>query len=776
MVDISFNSAADAIKSAQGTSFFSDVNDAMGKLGGELRSPSFDSLDNMTSSAQALDITGQVDEFALTQAFGNDGAAVWDVLQQVQDVSDGFTECGSYMQDALLGAQQDFVRNSGIQQAGRELSRALGSADDMIDCVAGFATLFDSKGIIDDALGLGDLAQLTSRVRSIIEDASNASSISNILANTAVVQNLVNDFNGMCGDMMSQINALIQKDVDAMAAALTKLSQWAAFAKLATGDPCALVNTNRMLDHISEPVMEDVVKLYEQVTGQTVTPTDPIIGLGDFLGKPVGTVANIPKLRQQAQTGLPSFSAIADSLPVGTDQANLTSYTSTPMNYVNGVGWVLPEEAQSDFTKQVISGSTPMGASVARFRDNAAAVEYKAVAEDKLKVAKVHKVGWCSGGVDSRNMERGMSANRNKDECAATGGEWKEKEMTDNEVQIAGSLEAAMGSVAKSLSNVFDNVVKGPAGSSSSSAIPTASLPTIVSKVRNVVPSAASVLGNAVKAFVPAKSKPAQASSPDPSDPHPFEPLAVESLTLADVKPQDIAEAIGASLPPDVTKQLSNIGGDISEVHQSREVVELAMKTGDWTNVETCACEPRTAQAAVVEVGSCDFSGLTFPDGYKLIEPSFYTSTLLAKVQAAEASGSGEYVTGDDGNIYQSAQAVVLAKYGATVVNPFEPGKEACQKYSGIWTTTLEAQTGASGSGVSFNIANAKSKEVCINANGQWVCKKGVPKATSGQKAVESWGKFTNKKNVNTRSKLPSEKQFDTDKLPSLSFSSFKNI
>jgi hypothetical protein len=59
-----------------------------------------------------------------------------------------------------------------------------------------------------------------------------------------------------------------------------------------------------------------------------------------------------------------------------------------------------------------------------------------------------------------------MSVNRSKEECAATGGEWKEKEMTDNEVKIAGSLEAAMGSVAKSLSDVFENIVGDPPPSS----------------------------------------------------------------------------------------------------------------------------------------------------------------------------------------------------------------------------------------------------------------------------------------------------------------------
>jgi hypothetical protein len=752
------------IKSAQGTSYFTDVNDALGKLGGELRSPSFDSLDNMRNNAQSLQIVGKVDQFALQQAFGQDGEDIWQVLTQVQDVSDGMTNCGDFMEGALLGAQADFIRNSGIQQAGRELSRALGSADEMADCVAGFATLLDSAGIIDDALGMGDLPQLNSRVRSIIEDSTNASSLNNILANTAVVQNLVNDYNNMCGEMMGKVNALIQKDVDAMGAALTKLAQWAAFAKLATSDPCALVNTNRMLGHIAEPVMDDIVKLYQGVTGQSVTLTDPIIPLGEFLGKPLGTVVDVPKLKQAASEGLPGFGQVADAIPIG-QELHTSEYTKTAMEYVNGVGWVLPEDAKTDFTKGILDGKSPFGESATRFRANAAHVEHKAVSEHPLAVAKVHKVSWCDGG----NQE--AIANRNERECAATGGEWKEKEMTDNEVQVAGSLEAAMGNVAKSLADVFDNIVGDPPASSGSSALSGANIPVVVSKARQTISNLAAFAGAPATPFDPSKPPTAQKYSPDPKDPMPFESLAMASYTLAAELPGAAKLLGGAKLPPDVQKQLSNIGGDISEVHQSREVVELAMKTGDWSNVETCTCQPRKATAGAVEVGQCDFTGLGFPDGYKLIEPSFYTPALLAKVQAAEATNTGEYVTGDDGNIYQSAEVVVMSQYGATIVNPFEQGKEACIKYSGKWTTTVEAAAGASGSGSTFDITNAKSKQVCENANGSWVCKKGGEHSSSGRKAIESHGKFTNKKNVNTKSKLPSESPFNTDKLPSLTFS-----
>ena len=763
-------SVSDAVKSAQGTSYFTDVNDALGKLGGELRSPSFDSLDNMKQHAQSLDVTGKVDQLALTTAFGNDGDQIWDVLQQVQGVSDGFTNCGDYMQDALLGAQQDFVRNSGIQQAGRELSRALGRADEMIDCVAGFATLFDSAGIIDDALGMGDLPQLNNRVRSIIEDSTNASSLSNILANTAEVQNLVNDFNNMCGEMMGKVNDLIQKDVDAMAAALTKLAQWAAFAKLATGDPCALVNTNRMLGHIAEPVMDDIVKLYQGVTGQSVTPTDPIIPLGKFLGNPAGTVVDIPKLKQAAGEALPGFNTIADAIPIGQELYS-EEYTTTSMNYINGVGWVVPEGAKTDFTKGILDGKSPFADGAGRFRGNAAAVEYKAVSENPSAVAKVHVVGWCSGGVDDRNVGRGSNANRNKEECAATGGDWNEKEMTDNEVQIAGSLEAAMGTVAKTLSGVFENIVGDPPPSSGSSALP-GGPPAVVSKVRDsIFPKA--LTGAPMKVFSPAPPSSGGKSSQDPTDPMPFMPLAQASFALAAVLPGAAKALLGATVPPDTKTQFSNIGGDISEYHQSREVVEHAMKTGDWSNVETCSCEPKAALAGSIEVGSCDFTGLGFPDGYKLIEPSFYTPAFLAKVQAAESNNTGEYVMGDDGSIYQSAEVVVMAQYGATVVNPFEQGREACIKYNGKWTATVSAEAGASGTGSTFDITNAKSKQVCENANGTWNCKKGAAGSSLGNKAIESWGKFTNKKNVNPKSKLPSEKQFDTDKLPSLSFSKF---
>jgi len=773
-------SPGEAIVASTGTSYFKDVNDALGKIGGELKSPAFNQVNSMKSAATSLDVISHVDQYALQQAFPNDADDIWGVLQEVQGVSDAFTSCGDYAMDALLGAQTDYIKNTGIQQAGRELSKALGQADDMIDCVAGFATLFESAGIMDDALNLGDLPQISNRLQSIIGDLTNPNALANILANTSVMQELISGMNNMCGDMMASLNKLIQKDIDAMQAALTKLAQWAAFAKLATSDPCALVNNNQMLSHITEPVMADIVKLYEQATGITVTPMDPIIPLGDILGGLTSGVPTLPKMTQAAQEGLQSFSSVSGDIPIGTELID-TTYDSTEMEYINGVGWILPEGSVTDFTKEVMAGATSsrFTPSKEKFLANAKDVEYKAVADNATAVAKVHKVAWCTGGVDNRDLDRGSTTNRSKEECAATGGEWKEREMTDNEVQIAGSVEAAMGSIAPTLASVFGNIIGDPPASSAAAASASGPPLAIVSKIRDAIPDPGKFFGTPVTPFT-VGAKPISKSSADPKDPAPFLPLTSASFVLPASLPGSVKSMVGAAMAQassltEATTYKSNLGGDISEYHQSMEAIEHAMATGDWSNVETCTCQPKPAVASTKEVGSCDFTSLAFPEGYKLIEPSFYTPALTAKVDAAKASGSGEYVMGDDGNIYQSAEVVVMAKYGATKVDPYLPGKSVCEQYNGTWMTQQDAGAGAVGSSISYDIVNAGSKTVCENANGAWTCKKGTERSTAGNKALQSWGVFTNKLAVNTKSKVPSLKQFDTKKLPSLNFSSFKS-
>ena len=760
-------SVVDTIKSATGTtSFGGGINEALGKVGDMLQSPAHTSAFKMKTAANSLFITDKVDPVALQAAFGQDGVQLWQALSEVQDLSDSFTTCGDFALNAAAAAATDYIKNSGIQQAGRELADLLGNYESEIDCVAGFATLFDGAGVIDDALGLGDLKQIQRRVNRIIIDSTNPQAISNMLASADVVQDLVADFNGMCQDMMGSLNSLIQKDLDAMQAALNKLAQWAAFAKLATGDPCALVNNHKMLKHIATPVMDDIVTLYQQVTGITASPTNPIIPLGDFLGKVTGGLPSLPKFKQQAGAGLQTFSTLSASIPTGTELVDAI-YSSEEMEYVNGVGWTVPEGAQTDFTKEVLAGKTRFSGSKDNFINNAKDKAYEATAHKKNAVAKLHKVGWCTGGTDT-------SRNRDKAACESTKGDWNVKEMTDNEVKVAGSIEAAMGKIAVTLSDAFSSIVGDPPpGSPASQSVSGA--PAVSTKVRDDLPDSTKAAGNPASPFSPAPAAAAK-SSADPNTPTPFLPLNSASFVLPVEMPGRINYGLGASVASNFAAQVSNLGGDISEYHQSMEVVEKAMKTGDWSQVETCTCEPKAARASSKEVGSCDFTGLGFPEGYKLIEPSFYTPELLAKVDAAEKSGSEEYRMGDDGNIYQSAEVVVLAKWGATKVDPYLPGKAACIKYNGKWVVSQAADTGSSGGGSSFDVTNAKSKAVCENANGSWVCQQGTANSSKGNKAVESYGKFTNKKNVNTKSKLPTQDAFDTDKLPSLSFDKFRNV
>jgi len=829
-------SPSSVISSAQGTGTFSSASDAMGGVGSMMKSPASGKADKMKSNGKSLNVTGPpdgVDEFAVKAAYpGADGDEIWDTLQGVQEVSDGFTSCGSWMEEQLLAATRDFIRNSGIQQAGRELSKALGQYDDMLDCAAGFATLFESEGVMDDATGAGDLPQLNKRSRQLVEGVTNASSVSNMLANCEEIRGLVSEFDNMCADMMGKVNELIGEDLAALANALNKLAQWAAFAKLATSDPCALVNSNRMLEHVTGPVMSDIVYLYKSATGQLDDPVEPEIPLAAELTPTGKTVAKVPKHKQAPMEGQATVAQISESQPKGAEvikkqqeESPTGGYDSTPPEYVPGVGWVEPNDPEyptedvhgneipppkSDFSKALEKGETPMDDRNEKFTANVKDVEYKAVAEDKTKVAKVHKVGWCTGGAAS------AGSNRDEAGCKATEGDWHEKEMTDNEVKVAGSVEAAMGPVAKTLTDTFPEYQAGAPPSSPSSALKNTARPVVTAKSRDtpsVSPearAASPVASGGARAIIVTKERdpimevgsfygtwghpsvatpydagrndpilsrqstaPSQ-SSADLNDPKPFDVATVQVSSGLGILPGTYRISPGAaSLPPDTSAQKSNIGGDISEYDKSREVVENAMKSGDWSQVETCACQPTEAVPNAKEVGACDFTDLKFPDGYQVVDPANYTEQLIAKVDAAAASGSGQYIE-DDGKIYESAEVVIMATYGATYVDPFEPGKATCQKHSGKWYVITAAIKAVSGGSQRADITNAKSKAICVAANGEWVCKKGRAGSTGGNKAVESYGTFTNKKNVNTKSKLPTNKAFDTDKLPSLNFSALK--
>jgi hypothetical protein len=579
--------------------------------------------------------------------------------------------------------------------------------------------------------------------------------------------------------------------------------------------------------------MQDIMTLYAAATGQTEPPVEPELPLGEELVKPPGTIVDVPKHRQAPMEGQATPATVSAAMPSGTDvvteqqAASPTGgYDSTPPEYSaeanNGQGGMVspndpnfpteddegnPIVVESDFTKDVKAGKTPFSDKNEKFSDNVKDVEYKAVAEDKNKVAKVHKVGWCEGASNASRRNKGDEG-FNKQSCEAEPeGEWHEMELTDNEVQMAGSIEAAApwATPIKSIEEDFP-VGEPLEPSSPSSAVKRSKKPKVTPKARDIPPQLAapgaramiiakerdsvmetgSYYGtwgypNRVTPFDPAMNDPilskmdtAQlASSADPNDPKPFAVPTYIQQGLG-ILPGTYRVSGGATLPPNRSTQKSNIGGDISEYDQSREVVEWAMKSGDWSQVDTCGCQPQQAVADAREVGACDFTGLEFPNGYQMIPPANYTESLIAKVDAAEAAETGEYIVGDDGNIYQSVEVVIMAKYGATIVDPFEPGKEICLKHSGRWLTITAAIKGTSGGSQKADIKNAKSKAVCEDANGEWVCKKGQAGSTNAKKQIQSYGIFTNKKNVNTRSKLPSMKAFDTDKLPSLNVAKIK--
>ena len=165
-------------------------------------------------------------------------------------------------------------------------------------------------------------------------------------------------------------------------------------------------------------------------------------------------------------------------------------------------------------------------------------------------------MGWCTGG------SAAAGANRNEDGCKATEGEWHEKEMTDNEVKMAGSVEAAMGPVAKTLEDTFPEYKEGIPPSSPSSALKNKQKPVITPKARDVPAQSASPGGRAIVVTkerdpleetgsyygtwgYPSMTSPLNPamtdsilskqdgstpqSSPDPNDPKPFDVATVQT-------------------------------------------------------------------------------------------------------------------------------------------------------------------------------------------------------------------------------------------------------
>lgn len=380
--------------------YYSDVEDAMSSLGEDLRSPAFDQVGEFQSTATGLNVTSHIDPGDLTAVHGATAAGeMWSTLQEVQSLSDAFYDCGNFVEEALLSATQDYIKNTGIQEAGRELQGKLGYDKDDVDCLAGFATLLDSAGIMNDALGLGDLSQIQSRLGSVKNDAYDASKLANIIINLDVIQGLLSPFDDMCNGVKDEFTTLIDQDVNTIAAVLNKLSQWAAFAKLANSDPCALVNNNLMLSHITEPVMDDIVKLFNIAIGGTgVTEELPFEILDS------GGVPKLPLHTQAPGAGLQTFASKISQIS-GTQQALLSGVPFSQLSSVSSVG-----ESVANLAK---SKASVESAAVSNGFDLTSLVDYD------LENTTCSCVG-ATKSMDSLSRGDTKSA-----QCAAAGGTWK---------------------------------------------------------------------------------------------------------------------------------------------------------------------------------------------------------------------------------------------------------------------------------------------------------------------------------------------------------------
>jgi len=386
--------------SAPHSGHFSGVEDAMSSLGEDLRSPAFDQVDEFQSTATELNVTSHLDLNDLTAVHGATAAGeMWSTLQEVQSLSDAFYDCGNFVEEALLSATQDYIKNTGIQEAGRELQGKLGYDKDDVDCLAGFATLLDSAGIMNDALGLGDLSQIQSRLGSVKNDAYDASKLANIIINLDVIQSLLSPFDNMCSGVKDDFTTLIDQDVATIAAVLNKLSQWAAFAKLANSDPCALVNNNLMLSHITEPVMDDIVKLFNIAIGGTAAADELTYEILDS-----GGVAKLPVYTQAPGAGLQTFASKISQIS-GTQQALLSGLPFNKLSSLSSVG-----ESVSNLAK---SKATVESAAVSNGFDLTALVDYDLE----------NTTCSCVGATKSMaSLSRGDTKSA---QCANAGGTWK---------------------------------------------------------------------------------------------------------------------------------------------------------------------------------------------------------------------------------------------------------------------------------------------------------------------------------------------------------------
>lgn len=530
-------------------SYFDNVDDALNNLGSELKSPAFSKVDEMKAAGESLNVMQGLNETAVKTALGSDGDEVWNTLKEVQSFSDSLNNCGQIAQDALLGATKDYIKNTGIQQAGRDLAKQLGKSNDLIDCAAGFATLFDSAGIMEDALGAGDLPQIQNRVASIIRDVTNPNKIANVLVNTRVVQDLLGDFQGMCDAITAGLKELADKDIAAMNAAINKLAQWAAFAKMATSDPCALVNNKKMLEHIAEPVMDDIVALYNQATNSQAGPDNPIISVSDIKN----ALPSVPKFIQKAGEGLPSLNSVANTLSGSTKSTFLLNAKTVGFQAQNQA--IRSGKATAVLQKVSLSDGSQVAMTDAQFNSQATVA------------------GALFGGA------------------------------------VGGLAGAAVGAVA---ANAMAAAASAPAAPASGASTPAKAPPPIVAKDRTLLASAASEAGEAPAEWSPSKAENDTATNASSGPLIDNKPFAAAMTALASIvtPPNSRTNTASTGAVVQANKEGSQIGGSINQMDQAMEEIDYAFKTGDFSKIETCVCKGGDPLSSGAE--ECKASGGTW--------------------------------------------------------------------------------------------------------------------------------------------------------------------
>ena len=400
--------------------FFTDINDAINRLGGELQSPTWTSVNQLHSHANAMNFGANVDTYAMQIAFPDQYDGFAETIGAVDQFSRDLTNCGNYVGNALHAATTDYIKNTGIQQAGRELADKLKlDVGSEVDCIAGFATLIKSQAMMDAAMGLADLSQMGARIGQVIKDATDPTRLANVVMNMSIIHDLLQSAQGICDAIHDGLEKLIKDDLNSLLSILNKLSKWAAFAKIATSDPCSLVTNQKMLSHITEPVMADIISLYDEVTNPAQTLEEIAYDQGFAYEEGYLSVAKFanPNFIQDTAVGQLSFEDYSESLSIEELEAYDEGYAST-----------------AGFADQVAQGKNPLPVSAQTFYDNKEMVEFT---NDHALNPSNFTITDCSGGTFSSKINRDV-----KSGCLDSGGVWSEESVSKEEYDDIISADA----------------------------------------------------------------------------------------------------------------------------------------------------------------------------------------------------------------------------------------------------------------------------------------------------------------------------------------------